>query len=370
MSSIVALGASSASGTRTRLLRVGSGTSSTGDAGTSTGSEPDTTGSPGTSATTSSATSSDTSSGSTGPGALCGDGVVEGDESCDDGGESAECDADCSPAECGDATVNQSAGEACDDGNDDDTDDCVAGCQLASCGDGLVQEGVEDCDDGNDDDTDDCVEGCAAASCGDGFTQEGVEECDDGDDVDDDECANDCTLPPALCQNGSLQLGVAPGGAMMVCDDPNDATCEQDLEQLCPPTWHLCTYTEYNARNDGWNYPVGGGTIVVGEIYCRQNSGAGHFTLGGGNVTNLGQDTGMDCYHGSSRDSCPSNYGCNEQQDQALCCAPSPSCGDGQVNDPEEQCDDGNMDESDECLNSCAWRVPANHGLNGVNCQW
>ena len=41
---------------------------------------------------------------------------------------------------------------------------------LASCGDGIVQTGVEACDDGNNIDTDACTNSCEAATCGDGIT--------------------------------------------------------------------------------------------------------------------------------------------------------------------------------------------------------
>ena len=43
--------------------------------------------------------------------------------------------------------------EACDDGNEDDTDGCLTTCVEASCGDGFVGPG-EGCDDGNDNPTD------------------------------------------------------------------------------------------------------------------------------------------------------------------------------------------------------------------------
>lgn len=47
---------------------------------------------------------------------------------------------------CGDGTLDD--GEACDDGNAADDDACLASCQLASCGDGVVWSGVEECDAG------------------------------------------------------------------------------------------------------------------------------------------------------------------------------------------------------------------------------
>lgn len=40
-------------------------------------------------------------------------------------------------ASCGDGEVQ--AGEACDDGNDVDTDACTASCRVAQCGDGITR---------------------------------------------------------------------------------------------------------------------------------------------------------------------------------------------------------------------------------------
>lgn len=49
------------------------------------------------------------------PAAECGDGIVEGDEECDDGGiDTPTCDFDCTSAVCGDGHINTAAGEACD----------------------------------------------------------------------------------------------------------------------------------------------------------------------------------------------------------------------------------------------------------------
>ena len=102
--------------------------------------------------------------------------------------------------------------QACDDGNQVDTD-ALSRCVVARCGDGLVHEGVEACDDGNEVDsdaaptvrslaavtvwrsrgskrddsskveTDGCRGDCTLASCGDEVVQAGVEACDDGNEV-------------------------------------------------------------------------------------------------------------------------------------------------------------------------------------------
>ena len=82
--------------------------------------------------------------------------------------------------------------EQCDDGNDINTDVCVAMCKTETCGDGFVRAGVEQCDDGNNVNTDMCVAGCVTAKCGDGFVQAGVEQCDDGNQVGNDGCSSMC----------------------------------------------------------------------------------------------------------------------------------------------------------------------------------
>ncbi|MBN1653115.1 MAG: hypothetical protein JXA30_04995, partial [Deltaproteobacteria bacterium] len=67
------------------------------------------------------------------PPSVCGDGVVEGIEECDDIGESATCDVDCTLVACGDGTANATAGEQCDTAGASAT--CDADCTLAVCGD-------------------------------------------------------------------------------------------------------------------------------------------------------------------------------------------------------------------------------------------
>jgi cysteine-rich repeat protein len=63
-----------------------------------------------------------------GPGAVCGNGIVETGEDCDASGEAAECDEDCTLPACGDGTLNVSAGEQCDDGGTAGGDRCSPVC--------------------------------------------------------------------------------------------------------------------------------------------------------------------------------------------------------------------------------------------------
>jgi len=174
----------------------------------------------------------------------CGDGSVDAGEECDDGGETATCDDDCTLPFCGDGNQNEAADEECDDGNNVDGDGCEANC-LLPCGDGTVDPG-EECDDGGetatcDDDCtfplcgdgnpntaagEECDDGGATAACdddctyplcGDGNLNTAAgEECDDGNNMSGDGCSPDCfteVAVPATSPAGVVLLLLALGGA-------------------------------------------------------------------------------------------------------------------------------------------------------------
>lgn len=92
--------------------------------------------------------------------AICGNGIQNADEQCDDGNLTDDdgCDSNCTITGCGNGIVN--AGEGCDDGNLIDGDGCSSACTVeAVCGDGIVDAG-ETCDDGNLTDGDGCSSLC------------------------------------------------------------------------------------------------------------------------------------------------------------------------------------------------------------------
>ena len=93
----------------------------------------------------------------------CGNGFLEPGEACDEGVQSATCDADCSLPECGDGLFNALNGEECDDGNSIDGDGCDRGCLLPRCGNGVIAN-EEECDDGNLIDGDGCDAQCRCES--------------------------------------------------------------------------------------------------------------------------------------------------------------------------------------------------------------
>lgn len=170
-------------------------------------------------------------------GRTCGNGVLDDGEECDDGNDDNldDCTSMCRFPKCGDGIVQQN--EDCDDGNLDDSDSCRSDCRVPACGDGHLDT-KEECDDGNLDDSDSCTSDCLMAVCGDGHLSL-MEECDDGNDVDDDGCSSICKLPG--CGDGVLQDdenccgdGVVQSETGEHCDDGNLDNSDSCTE-LCEP---------------------------------------------------------------------------------------------------------------------------------------
>ncbi|MFT7578862.1 MAG: cysteine-rich repeat protein [Myxococcota bacterium] len=171
----------------------------------------------------------------------CGDGVVDDGETCDDGAANSDvaasaCRTTCAPAGCGDGVVDN--GETCDDGADNSdvaADACRTTCAPAECGDGVVDDG-ETCDDGaanSDVAASACRTTCAPAECGDGVIDDG-ETCDDG-------AANSATGPDACrvgcvvagCGDGVRDTGEACDTGMLGVDDGCTDACTVDAAFRC-----------------------------------------------------------------------------------------------------------------------------------------
>jgi cysteine-rich repeat protein len=69
----------------------------------------------------------------------CGNGTIEGAETCDDSGESATCDDDCTAVACGDDNVNETSGESCEPPS---VGNCDAECHLTT---GPQDKGQQGC---------------------------------------------------------------------------------------------------------------------------------------------------------------------------------------------------------------------------------
>lgn len=130
---------------------------------------------------------------------VCGNGVLEQGEECDDGNLNGgdACGNTCELPRCGDGLVQ--LGEACDDGNTVDTDGCRNNCSLATCGNGTIEAG-EECDSA---DPDACTPLCLLPRCGDGFLAPAFESCDAGP-------ANEDRPAIVLIHDGSISEAVTP----------------------------------------------------------------------------------------------------------------------------------------------------------------
>jgi cysteine-rich repeat protein len=174
----------------------------------------------------------------------CGNGVVECDEECDEGGATPTCQADCKlppPPGCGDGVLDP--GEECDDGNLQDCDVLVPGtppcsrlCTLQTCGDGVV-ECDEECDDGNNDPCDGCSPTCHFEVCGNGIVDCG-EECDEGaqNGQPGSACLADLCRPGEICQVGG------PAACIPCKDDTECNICAgmQCVDGVCTSTGADC----------------------------------------------------------------------------------------------------------------------------------
>lgn len=78
--------------------------------------------------------------------------------------------------------------------------------EFSVCGNGVLERG-EECDDGNVRDDDACTRACRKAVCGDGVRWGGVEVCDDGNAVAGDGCNKTCTSTE-VCGNGIIDREV------------------------------------------------------------------------------------------------------------------------------------------------------------------
>jgi cysteine-rich repeat protein len=273
--------------------------------------------------------------------ALCGNGLLdEADgEDCDDGGDTENCNANCTLVSCGDGIINSPAGEQCDPPR---AGLCSESCQLPGCGNGIVEPG-EECDGGRQD-TLTCDANCTVAICGDGYrNQAAMEECEDGNEINTDSCTAGCKL--ASCSDGfenENEIDVDCGGhcgpgscsALQRCSANGDCVSGVCLGETCVPDWtrlvtggdHTCALLDsgsvrcwgrgddgqpgYGTTNDvGDNEtPASKGDVNVGGAVRQIAAGGGHTCavldsgsvrcwgagsfgrLGYGNSNNIGDD--------------------------------------------------------------------------------
>lgn len=122
------------------------------------------------------------------------------------------CSADDEVFVCGPGLVSATLAEVCEGTCIDHPGDPA--CAPPFCGDGKVQA-VEACDDGNDDDTEECTSVCELGVCGDGITN-GPEECDDGGSWDGN-CSAACTWQVVELVSGPTHNCARRGDGAVKC---------------------------------------------------------------------------------------------------------------------------------------------------------
>ena len=236
---------------------------------------------------------------------VCGNGVVEPGEACDDGNldNTDACTNACTLPACGDTFVQPGAGEQCDPPNGTT---CSATCQNIplTCGNGIVQPG-EACDDGNLDNTDACTNACALPACGDTFVQPGAgEQCDppDGGVT----CDAACQIVAPVCGNGIVQPGEQCDDGNLHSGDGCSATCV--IEPACLPLGRIIVFVG-SAYGGIFNIFVNGNDwadadncsdIIYGNDFANNiNGGGGNdviYGYGGDDIIDAG--AGDDTVYG------------------------------------------------------------------------
>ena len=292
---------------------------------------------------------------------LCGDGVAEGSETCDDG---AECDdgTACTPGDtCTDGTecrprANDGCSELCRADNGWSCPPAGGACVL--CGDGTVDVGFEECDDGNIQAGDGCNASCRL------------------------ETGWDCSGDPSFCTrcgDGSIDSRDDPnnpGNPIETCDDrgrcSDDTACSTADPTACggnpadctPRAGDGCSDTCQTESVGGWVcVQRAGGTVCSrcgdgalqgdevcddGQTFCADGTTPCDITDSGacgGNQAECRPVGGDGCSATCTRET---NYICDSSTLPTQCYR----CGDGQL-DPTETCDDGNNLNGDGCSSAC-----------------
>ncbi|MFC1642044.1 DUF4215 domain-containing protein [Myxococcota bacterium] len=265
----------------------------------------------------------------------CGDGVVNGSETCDDANvipddgctdcvlaEGYECPFPAAPclAKCGDGIFLPNM-EICDDGNLIGGDGCSALCEWEEgwacsgdapnyvcvetvCGDGN-KAGAESCDDGNHDMGDGCTPFCkvepiceagaCTSSCGDGLLLAG-EQCDDGNNRSHDGCSSDCQIEPGHeCLQpelgASLEVPVVYRDfnanhpdmepAALGCEDPTPRMVESTLDAdgkpvLARPNQDGCGHTTTASSFAEWYRDANRNETVLSTLVLWSNGTGGY----------------------------------------------------------------------------------------------
>ena len=207
---------------------------------------------------------------------------------------------------------------------------------LPYCGDGNVDSG-EECDDGNNNNLDNCRNDCTLPYCGDEILDEG-EECDDGNNIDGDGCSADCMIEEEpFCGDGIVNFGET-------CELPNTFN-----NIFCLQTTSQCFGNKLGTRDAYGNCDcICGCTYDSFEYSCVKG------------------ECGAECAVNSDCNDC-NPYTTDICNAQTCMCEHTelPYCGDGNL-DSGEECDDGNNIDGDGCSADCMIETPEPYCGNNI----
>ena len=278
---------------------------------------------------------------------LCGNGILDEGEQCDDGNTVSGdgCNSQCQLEFCGDNVVQPSLGEECDDGNNLNDDGCSSVCKIEFCGDG-VKQSSEQCDDGNNVSGDGCSSACVIEFCGDNIVQP-PEQCDDGNNVSGDGCNSVCRIE--FCGDGIKQPNEQCDDGNTVNGDGCSATCVLEFcgDGIVQPP-EQC--------DDGNNLDGDGCDSVCRIEFCGDGIKQPNEQCDDGNQNNNDTCTNSCtltfCGDGSINRDEACDDGNNVSGDGCSAVCELEFCGDNIVQ-PPEQCDDGNNLNGDGCDSQC-----------------
>ena len=351
---------------------------------------------------------------------LCGNGTVETGEACDDGNntDGDGCTASCAvapgfqcngspsacfptgdggPVLCGNGIVQ--TGESCDDKNTTNGDGCSSNCAsepgysctgnpslcnitvATICGNGSM-EASEVCDDGNTQNGDGCSFNCTVETgyscggsptslctqtggnmCGNGSLETG-ESCDDGNASSGDGCSSSCLVESGFSCQGNPKSACAPttgpvcGNGQVesaeACDDGNknngdgcSSQCNIEAGFSCSGKPSQCTFT---SKKYCICHNSGSSSHPYNTISISENAVCTHLKQHGDGPGPCPGDSLADC------------KGAPPLPAQFLCAAAgSVVCGNGTV-ESGETCDDGNLSSNDGCSSYCV-------AESGFTCQ-